>query len=85
MGSHDDYGKLVLREVAGADYAALGSSLLVNYGAGRPACIDGTVGPRIAVEIESRTSKQVRGALIDLICHDYAKKLLLLERVRYLV
>ena len=31
-----------------------------------------------AVEVESRVAKQVRGALLDLLCHDYPKKLLLL-------
>ncbi len=40
--------------------------------------IDGTVGSSIAVEIESRTGKQVRGAILDLILHAYPKKLLIL-------
>lgn len=35
-------------------------------------------GTSVAVEIESRVSKQVRGALLDLVCHPYPKKLLLL-------
>jgi len=42
-----------------------------------PARIDGTVGD-IAMEIESRVSKQVRGAVLDLVCHPYPKKLLIL-------
>ncbi len=42
-----------------------------------PARIDGAVGD-IAIEIESRVSKQVRGALMDLICHTNPKKLLIL-------
>ena len=40
--------------------------------------IDGTVDSMIAVEIESRTSKQVRGAILDLPMHAYPKKLLVL-------
>jgi hypothetical protein len=32
----------------------------------------------IAVEIESRTNKQVRGAILDLLMHPYPKKLLVL-------
>jgi hypothetical protein len=30
------------------------------------------------VELESRVSKQVRGAVLDLLCHSYPKKLLVL-------
>jgi hypothetical protein len=55
-----------------------GPSVEVSYGAGRPARIDGTVSGAIAVEIESRTSKQVRGAVLDLLFHPYQKKLLVL-------
>jgi len=40
--------------------------------------IDGTVAGQVAVEIESRRSKQVRGAVLDLFCHAYPKKLLLI-------
>ena len=40
--------------------------------------IDGTVGRSIAVEMESRTGKQVRGAVLDLILHAYPKKLMIL-------
>lgn len=32
----------------------------------------------MAVEVESRVSKQVRGAVLDLVCHQYPKKLLVL-------
>jgi hypothetical protein len=32
----------------------------------------------VAVEVESRTGKQVRGAVLDLILHRYPKKLLIL-------
>jgi hypothetical protein len=34
------------------------------------------VAPDIAVEIEARAAKQIRGALLDLICHPLPKKLL---------
>lgn len=40
--------------------------------------IDGTVGALVAVEIVSRTGKQVRGAVLDLILHAHPKKLLIL-------
>jgi hypothetical protein len=78
MGSHDQYGKKVLRAIAGVAFKDWGPSLKVDYGAGQSARLDGTVGDQIAVEIESRTSKQIRGAVLDLIFHPYAKKLLIL-------
>lgn len=78
MGSHDAYGKEVLRAAAGAAFADRGTSLEVDYGAGHPARVDGTVSGTIAVEVESRTSKQVRGAVLDLLFHAYPKKLLVL-------
>ena len=43
-----------------------------------PARIDGTVAGEVAVEVEPRTAKQVRGAVLDLLCHEYPKKLLLI-------
>lgn len=76
VGIHDDYGKRVLSEVAGAAYTVTVPSVRVDYGAGGYANIDGTVGDQIAVEVESRVSKQLRGALMDLIFHSYPKKLL---------
>ena len=78
MGQHDDYGKRILRESAGEAFDPYGSSVEVDYGAGMPARIDGTVAGEVAVEIESRTAKQVRGAVLDLLCHAYPKKLLLI-------
>jgi hypothetical protein len=78
MGQHDDYGKRVLQEAAGAAYEMYGAPVEVDYGAGQPARIDGAVGGKIAVEVESRTPKQIRGAVLDLICHRFAKKLLIL-------
>jgi hypothetical protein len=52
----------------------------VDYGSCAPARIDGIVGS-IAVEIESRVSKQVRSAVLDLICHRSPQKLLVLVPV----
>ena len=51
------------RSGAAAQY---GPTLEIDYGAGQAARIDGTVGDSIAVELESRVSKQVRGAVMDL-------------------
>ncbi len=78
MGSHDAYGKEVLLAAAGSAFVESGPTVEVNYAAGRPARVDGTVSGTIAVEVESRTSKQVRGAVLDLIFHPYPKKLLVL-------
>ena len=78
MAGHDEYGKRVLLEATGGTAVQYGASVEIDYGAGRPARIDGTVGDLVAVEIESRVSKQVRGAVLDLICHPYSKKLLAL-------
>jgi hypothetical protein len=75
--SHDSYGKSVMRAAFGQRYCEIFTTE-VNYGAGQPARIDGTLDLNIAVEIESRVSKQVRGAVLDLLCHSYPKKLLLL-------
>lgn len=75
---HDKYGKRILRESAGAMFDTFGPSVEVDFGAGMPAMIDGTVSGQVAVEVESRTAKQVRGAVLDLLCHDYPKKLLLI-------
>lgn len=40
--------------------------------------IDGTIDNSIAVEIESRANKQARGAVLDLLCHPYAMKLMVI-------
>jgi hypothetical protein len=77
MGAHDEYGKRVLQQATEGIAVHYGKPVEIDYGAGQPARIDATVGD-IAVEIESRVSKQVRGALLDLICHSHPKKLLVL-------
>jgi hypothetical protein len=73
MGQHDSYGKLILQRAAGHDCCTDGMSTVTSYG-DSCARIDGTVGDSIAVEIESRTGKQVRGAILDLVLHAYPKK-----------
>jgi hypothetical protein len=75
MGQHDEYGKLDLSQAAGC--SCDGPCTITSYG-DSSAHIDGTVGSTIAVEIESRTGKQVRGALLDLVLHAYPKKLIIL-------
>lgn len=75
MGQHDEYGKLILTKAAGC--ICDGPCTITRYGDSF-ANIDGTVGSTIAVEIESRTGKQVRGAVLDLILHAYPKKLMIL-------
>jgi len=78
MAGHDEYGKRVIQQATKGHCVHYGPTVEVDYGTPQPARIDATVGDAIAVEVESRTSKQVRGAVLDLICHRYPKKLLLL-------
>jgi hypothetical protein len=78
VGSHDAYGKELLARACGPAYEQYGPALEVDFGAGHPGRIDGVVGGRIAVEVDSRTAKQVRGAVLDLLCHRLKKKLLVL-------
>ena len=78
MGAHDTYGKLVMRQAAGSAFREYGEVVSVPYSARGGATLDGIVGDSVAVEIESRVSKQVRGAVLDLICHPYPQKLLVL-------
>lgn len=75
---HDKYGKAVLDTAFPNRVNLSGKSVQVNFGCAGIARIDGVLAESIAVEIESRASKQVRGALIDLIFHDAPRKLLLL-------
>lgn len=72
MPGHDAYGKEVMRLAAGNRYSGAGPSTRTDFGGQ----IDGTVAGLVAVEIETRTAKQVRGAILDLITHPYPKKLL---------
>lgn len=78
MGIHDSYGKTLLAKAFGERYDRhLASSYSFGDGAGE-ARLDGTIDGDIAVEIESRTDKQVRGALIDLALHPFKRKLLVI-------
>lgn len=78
MPNHDEYGKRVMRQAVGSDFVDRGAAVYIDYGVGGPARIDGAIGDEVAVEIESRVSKQVRGAVLDLVCHRCPKKLLVL-------
>jgi hypothetical protein len=78
MPGHDRYGKRVLSKAVGDDWIASGETLLVDFGAGPVGRLDGIVRSRIAVKIESREPKQVRGAVLDLVFHTAPKKLLVL-------
>jgi hypothetical protein len=75
--SNDQYGKAVLTLAAGPAFQTGVRDCRVSFPAGS-ADLDGVVGCDVAVEIEARNGKQVRGALIDLFMHPYPKKLLVL-------
>lgn len=76
---HDAYGKKVLRKAFSHEFNSSPAPISFGINAGTLK-IDGTIGEDIAVEIESRASKQVRGAIVDIICHPYPRKLLVLIR-----
>jgi hypothetical protein len=80
--NHDKYGKAVLKAAFPEEFDA--RPIRVHFDetlrdAGT-ATIDGRIGDDIAVEVESRVSKQVRGALLDLALHSYEKKLMVIIR-----
>ena len=77
MGVHDEYGKQILRRATKGGVELGGPSVEIDYGTVSPARIDGSYKEHIAIEVEARTGKQVPGAILDLICHPYPKKLLL--------
>ena len=74
MGVHDEYGKQILRRATDGAVELIGPGVEVDYGTTSPARIDGVFGGRIAIEVEARTGKQVRGAVLDLVCHPYPKE-----------
>lgn len=76
MGHHDEYGKRVLRLAFGSMFSDVAPPL--NFPGGGRANIDGVIDNEIAVEVEARNNKQIRGAILDLICHSLPKKLLVL-------
>lgn len=80
MSSHDSYVKELLGRLLGSQYRRDKDATSVEYAEGS-AQIDGVIvfnGDEIAVEIESRTAKQVRGAILDLFFHRARKKLLII-------
>lgn len=78
MGTHDDYGKDLMRAVAGELYLMRGSQTTIQYNGNISAQKDGVILNQCAVEIESRVPKQIRGALVDLIMHPLPKKLIII-------
>jgi hypothetical protein len=65
--------------LADSSFREDGGTTVIDFGPGAgSAHIDGTIQGRVCVEIESRTDKQARGALMDLILHPFPKKLLIL-------
>lgn len=77
---HDKYGKELLENIAG--FSSSYNDCRIKYGEkGIGARIDGVIGVDIAIEIESRVSKQIRGAILDLVLHPNPKKLLILIKV----
>ena len=73
----DGFAKQILRDVFGNDYRSA-EGAIVDYGPNAArGVIDGTISGQIAVEVESRNNKQIRGALMDLICHAFERKLLI--------
>lgn len=77
---HDAYVKKLLDRILGPRFLTTGPGVVVPYDdiVGR---IDGVIDDSCAVEIESRTIKQVRGAVLDLFFHPYPKKLLVIVPV----
>lgn len=79
---HDQYGKEVLKRALGDNFNPNPKAFKLGKNAGKIK-IDGeindkTSNQKIAVEIESRVSKQVRGAILDLYLHPNKKKLLII-------
>jgi len=80
LGVHDHYVKELLEKILGSNYRIEKDYTYVKYAEGS-AQIDGVITfpeDEIAVEIESRTAKQVRGAILDLFFHKARKKLLII-------
>ena len=75
---HDEYGKRLLSRATNGAVEQYGRAVEIDHGMGGFCRIDGALNDEVAIEVESRTSKQVRGAILDLLCHAYPKKLLVL-------
>mgnify|MGYP001586753616 CR=1 FL=1 len=78
MGVHDAYGKRLLVQILGKRFNSYGDVVKVRYDGGITANIDGVIENACAIEIESRTDKQIRGAVLDLVSHPLARKLLII-------
>jgi hypothetical protein len=76
VGMHDGYGKKLMKQIKG--FRDTGDTTIIGIGGKNYARIDGTISDQVAVEIESRVFKQIRGAILDLLLHNYPKKLLIL-------
>jgi len=76
MGMHDQYGKKLMKQING--FRDSGDTTIIGIGGKSYARIDGTIRNQVAVEIESRVFKQIRGAILDLLLHECPKKLLIL-------
>jgi hypothetical protein len=76
--SHDEHGKRVIA-LAAVWLLTCRAKRVVLIGpapAIRGGFVDATVGDQIAIEVESRVAKQVRGAVLKPLVHRYPKKLL---------
>ena len=79
MTDYDDIGKRMMRLAVGELFVDSGPSVGIQFGHGAgTARIDGVVADLVAVEIESRVPKQIRGAMLDLVLHACPRKLLVL-------
>lgn len=87
MGSHDDYGKSLMRKLLANRWNSYDSRRSVDE-AGVRADLDGIIttsdGRHIecAVEIEARVYKQIRGAMVDLALHPAPKKFLVVIKAQ---
>ncbi len=75
--SHDAYGKALFQRLLGDRFTSSGPDREVRLAKGYVK-LDGCIDSVCAVEIESRTPKQVRGAIVNLLLHPAKKKLLVL-------
>ena len=89
MGQHDEYGKVLLRELLGERWDDYAPERSVDE-SGVRADLDGIIWSgsgetkevQCAVEIEARVYKQIRGAVVDLALHPAPKKLLVVIRAQ---
>ena len=74
---HNQYVRKLLIEILEDKFVFKGKDIQVKF-VGFTARIDGIIRNQCAIEVESRTPKQVKGALVDLLFHPLDKKLLIL-------